>query len=93
MASISVSRRGPGRPSCRPGHVIADKTYSSTKTRTYLRSHGIKAMPPERIDAQLLEVVALGQAIAYVPESLARRNQRPDVGYRPSRAALSDSGM
>ncbi|ALG13985.1 LysR family transcriptional regulator [Kibdelosporangium phytohabitans] len=33
--------------------------------------------------AQLLEVVALGQAVALVPSSLAARNIRPDVVYRP----------
>ncbi|MUN40849.1 LysR family transcriptional regulator [Actinomadura litoris] len=33
--------------------------------------------------AQLLEVVALGEAVALVPSSLAERNVRPDVAYRP----------
>jgi DNA-binding transcriptional LysR family regulator len=33
--------------------------------------------------AQLLEVVAFGQAIALVPSSMAARNVRPDVVYRP----------
>nr|BFE37324.1 hypothetical protein GCM10010200_095750 [Actinomadura rugatobispora] len=37
--------------------------------------------------AQMLEVVALGQAVALVPSSLAARNIRPDVIYRP----LSDA--
>jgi DNA-binding transcriptional LysR family regulator len=35
--------------------------------------------------SQLLEVVAFGQAVALVPTSLARSNQRPDVVYRPIR--------
>jgi DNA-binding transcriptional LysR family regulator len=35
--------------------------------------------------SQLLEVVALGQAVSLVPTSLARSNQRPDVVYRPIR--------
>jgi DNA-binding transcriptional LysR family regulator len=39
--------------------------------------------PVVRDTAQLLEVVALGQAIALVPASLAARNVRPDVTYRP----------
>lgn len=33
--------------------------------------------------SQLLEVVAFGQAIALVPRSMAERNIRPDVVYRP----------
>lgn len=33
--------------------------------------------------SQLLEVVAFGQAVALVPQSLAERNIRPDVVYRP----------
>jgi DNA-binding transcriptional LysR family regulator len=39
--------------------------------------------PVVRDSAQLLEVVALGQAVALVPASLAARNIRPDVTYRP----------
>lgn len=39
--------------------------------------------PVVRDSAQLLEVVALGQAVALVPSSLAARNVRPDVTYRP----------
>jgi DNA-binding transcriptional LysR family regulator len=39
---------------------------------------------PEVTDhAQLLEVVALGQAVALVPASFAARNQRGDLTYRP----------
>jgi DNA-binding transcriptional LysR family regulator len=33
--------------------------------------------------SQVLEVVALGQAIAFVPASVAARNQRPDLVYLP----------
>jgi LysR family transcriptional regulator, benzoate and cis,cis-muconate-responsive activator of ben and cat genes len=39
--------------------------------------------PSIRDSSQLLEVVALGQAVALVPRSLAERNPRPDVAYRP----------
>ncbi|RKS76592.1 LysR family transcriptional regulator [Actinomadura pelletieri DSM 43383] len=39
--------------------------------------------PTVRDTAQLLEVVALGQAVALVPASLAARNVRPDMAYRP----------
>ncbi|WP_345432180.1 LysR family substrate-binding domain-containing protein [Actinoallomurus vinaceus] len=33
--------------------------------------------------AQLLEAVALGQAVALIPRSLAQRNSRADIAYRP----------
>ena len=39
--------------------------------------------PSIRDSAQLVEVVALGQAVALVPASLAAANQRQDVTYRP----------
>ncbi|RSM67790.1 LysR family transcriptional regulator [Kibdelosporangium aridum] len=39
--------------------------------------------PVVQDSAQLLEVVALGQAVALVPASLAALNVRPDVAYRP----------
>ncbi|MET9311073.1 LysR family transcriptional regulator [Kribbella sp. NPDC003505] len=48
------------------------------------------ARPDDAVDgpvvqdsAQLLEVVAFGQAVALVPRSMAERNIRPDVVYRP----------
>jgi DNA-binding transcriptional LysR family regulator len=49
-------------------------------------STGGPARPPgPAVDdhSQLLEVVALGQAIALVPASLAARNRRADIVYRP----------
>ncbi|MET9272818.1 LysR substrate-binding domain-containing protein [Kribbella sp. NPDC003557] len=48
------------------------------------------ARPDDAVDgpvvqdsAQLLEVVAFGQAVALVPRSMAERDIRPDVVYRP----------
>ncbi|HWD82753.1 MAG TPA: LysR family transcriptional regulator [Kribbella sp.] len=48
------------------------------------------AVPDDPVDgpivqdsSQLLEVVAFGQAVALVPRSMAERNIRPDVVYRP----------
>jgi DNA-binding transcriptional LysR family regulator len=48
------------------------------------------ARPDDSVDgpivqdsSQLLEVVAFGQAVALVPQSMAERNVRPDVVYRP----------
>lgn len=39
-----------GPPSYPLSLVVADKGYSSTKIRAYLRGRGIKAAIPERID-------------------------------------------
>ncbi|CAM5652121.1 hypothetical protein GCM10010220_68190 [Streptomyces parvulus] len=50
LARIRIERYGPGRPRARPKRVVADKGYSSTKIRSYLRRRGIKAAIPERID-------------------------------------------
>ncbi|MEV0203433.1 LysR family transcriptional regulator [Nonomuraea sp. NPDC050691] len=43
--------------------------------------------PVVRDSSQLLEAVALGQAVALVPVSLAERNRRDDIAYRPVRDA------
>jgi DNA-binding transcriptional LysR family regulator len=32
---------------------------------------------------QMIEVVALGQAVALIPRSVADSNQRPGIAYRP----------
>jgi hypothetical protein len=50
MGQLKVTRRGPGRPSTRPGWVLGDKAYSSTAIRSHLRSRGIKATIPEPAD-------------------------------------------
>ncbi|KOT88473.1 transposase [Streptomyces sp. NRRL F-5755] len=50
MARLRIQRCGPGRLRTRPALVVADKGYSSTKIRAYLRGRGIKAAIPERID-------------------------------------------
>ena len=50
MGQLKVTRRGPGRPSTRPGRVLGDKAYSSTAIRSHLRGRGIKATIPEPAD-------------------------------------------
>ncbi|GAA3294222.1 transposase [Dactylosporangium vinaceum] len=52
MDSIHVARRGRGRPRTRPDHVIADKGYSTSAIRGFLRSLGIGHTIPERADQQ-----------------------------------------
>ncbi|MEU6180084.1 IS5 family transposase [Streptomyces coeruleorubidus] len=50
LERIRVPRTGPGRPRCRPDHVIADKAYSSRGFRSYLRRRGIGHTIPEKAD-------------------------------------------
>ncbi|CAM5696597.1 IS5 family transposase IS1650 [Streptomyces griseorubiginosus] len=52
LERIRVPRTGPGRPRCRPDHVIADKAYSSRGFRAYLRRRGIAHTIPEKSDQQ-----------------------------------------
>lgn len=47
---IRVARPGAGRPRTRPDRVLADKAYSSTANRAYLRRRGIKATIPIKDD-------------------------------------------
>jgi LysR family transcriptional regulator, benzoate and cis,cis-muconate-responsive activator of ben and cat genes len=51
--------------------------------RDRVPSDGPVTGPVVHDSSQMLEVVALGQAVALVPESLARLTPRPDVAYRP----------
>jgi transposase len=50
LEQVSVPRSGVGRPRTRPGHVLADKAYTSRKNRRYLRRRGIRHTIPERLD-------------------------------------------
>jgi transposase len=43
-------RRQVGRPRTRPGHVLADKAYSSKAIRAHLRRRGIAATIPVKAD-------------------------------------------
>ncbi|WP_331741065.1 MULTISPECIES: IS5 family transposase [unclassified Streptomyces] len=52
LEQVSVPRTGVGRPRTRPDHVLADKAYTSRKTRRYLRRRGIRHTIPERLDQQ-----------------------------------------
>jgi len=50
MDRIRVPRIGGGRPRTRPGHVLADRAYSSRRIRSYLRRRGIACTIPEKRD-------------------------------------------
>lgn len=50
LAGIRVPRPGPGRPRTRPGHLAADKAYSSRANRAYLRRRKIRHTIPEPRD-------------------------------------------
>ena len=50
LDDIRVPRCGPGRPRSRPAAVVADKAYSSGKTRRMLTARGIKAVIPQKSD-------------------------------------------
>ncbi|HJF48242.1 MAG TPA: IS5 family transposase [Brachybacterium paraconglomeratum] len=50
LDDIRVPRLGPGRPRTRPAAVVADKAYSSGKTRRMLAARGIKAVIPQKSD-------------------------------------------
>lgn len=50
LDGIRVPRPGPGRPRTRPDRVLADKAYSSTANRAYLRGRGIRATIPVKDD-------------------------------------------
>lgn len=52
LGQVCTKRCGIGRDRVRPGHVLADKAYSSRAIRAHLRRRGIKAVIPEKIDQQ-----------------------------------------
>jgi transposase len=49
-SKVRVARSGSGRPRSRPERVLADKAYTSTANRAYLRRRGIKACIPSKAD-------------------------------------------
>ncbi|GAA5084598.1 DNA-binding transcriptional LysR family regulator [Thermocatellispora tengchongensis] len=69
-----------------PHSTPAERAYWSGRDR-HPAYHQVMSEPrpgPVVTDpSQLLEVVALRQAVALIPESLAADNPRPDIVYRP----------
>ncbi|MGW7822077.1 transposase [Streptomyces puniciscabiei] len=56
LEKIRVPRIGPGRPRTKPGSLAADKGYSNSPCRTYLRRRGIRHIIPEKADGQAARV-------------------------------------
>jgi len=52
LAALRVPRIGPGRARTRPTVLIADRAYSARSHRALLRSKGIAAVIPEKVDQQ-----------------------------------------
>ncbi|HEY4460760.1 MAG TPA: transposase [Pseudonocardiaceae bacterium] len=50
LAKLRVARAGAGRPRTRPDMVLADRAYTSRANRAHLRSRGIQACIPSKID-------------------------------------------
>lgn len=66
------------------GHPMPRWSRELPDEREYWTGQTTEVPGPEVADSsQLLEVVALGQAVALVPASLAENNRRADLAYRP----------
>ena len=74
VASIRIARPGPGRPRTRPGHLIADKGYSTTIIRTWLRARRIAHTIPERSDQIAARARRRHRRCGFDPALYARRN-------------------
>jgi LysR family transcriptional regulator, benzoate and cis,cis-muconate-responsive activator of ben and cat genes len=65
----------------RPGQTVAARNYWTGQRDG--QPAGTPIGPAVQDSAQMLEVIALGQAIALLPVSFTLRNVLPDVVYRP----------
>ncbi len=74
VQAITVARQGPGRPRTRPGHLIADKGYSTHLIRAWLRQHRIAHTIPERSDQLAARARRGHRRCAFDPALYARRN-------------------
>ncbi|MEV5779258.1 transposase [Streptomyces antimycoticus] len=52
LEKIRVPQTGPGRPRNKPGGITADKAYSNSPCRAYLRRRSIRHTIPEKTDSQ-----------------------------------------
>lgn len=77
LGDIRVPRRGPGGPRTRPDTVFADRGYTSTINRKYLRSRGISAVIPEKsteISTRKRKGRAGGRPPAFDSDTYKQRN-------------------
>ncbi|WP_422674090.1 IS5 family transposase [Bailinhaonella thermotolerans] len=74
VQAITVARPGPGRPRTRPGHLIADKGYSTHIIRAYLRSRRIPHTIPERGDQLAARARRGHRRCGFDPALYRRRN-------------------
>ena len=77
MDALRVERAGSGRARTRPDRAMADKAYSSKDIRSYLRSHGIQCVIPEKEDQKAnrqRKGSAGGRPVSYDKEAYKRRN-------------------
>lgn len=89
VAALAVGHELAGREALSTADLLAEPAPRWSDSRVVDRDYWLGNPdrpadgPVVRDSAQLLDVVALGQAVALVPASLAAMNVRPDVTYRP----------
>jgi DNA-binding transcriptional LysR family regulator len=89
VAALAVGHVLAGREVLSTADLVAEPAPRWSDPRMVNRDHWLGNPdrpddgPVVRDSAQLLDVVAFGQAVALVPASLAAMNVRPDVTYRP----------
>lgn len=66
-----------------PSMTPAEHAYWSGRDRSDPDAEPVPPGPPVSDPSQLIEVVALGQAVALIPQALAESNPRPEIVYRP----------
>lgn len=66
-----------------PEETATERTYWAGADNDHEAAGQIPLGPAVSDPTQLLEVVALGQAVALIPAPLAENNHRPDIAYRP----------
>jgi len=77
-----------------PATSPAERAYWSARDGEFWANASSHPQPDVPVEGpvvsdvmQLLEVVGLGQAVALIPQSVAERNPRADIAYRPVRDA------